>query len=193
MDSFLHLLITTRNTPVPLSYSGNQPSRQDFCQVQVLFQAHGSSGQISQPLCLSSTLEEAIMRPFLQARPSFIIINQNHSLRPPASRTLLSPRSSSRSFTTTPPSRTSELYSSRSNPHRAYYQTHGRALFKCLTLAFLTYQIVYWTWLTLETEEIKEGKNREVKGLEGELRLLEERGRSHPAEGRESMVSSKEK
>ena len=62
---------------------------------------------------------------------------------------------------------------SQSNPHRAYYQTHGRALFKCLTLAFLTYQIVYWAWLTLETDEIKANKEEEIKGLEAQARMLQ--------------------
>jgi hypothetical protein len=66
-----------------------------------------------------------------------------------------------------------------SNPHRGFYQTHGRALFKALTLAFFTYQVVYWAWLTLETEDIKDKKNREIKSLEGELRLLDEGRKAH--------------
>ncbi|ERF68086.1 hypothetical protein EPUS_06897 [Endocarpon pusillum Z07020] len=123
------------------------------------------------------------MRALLHTRPSFI--HHTHCLRPPTPRTVLSLPFSTRPFTTTSPILTSDLYSSRSNPHRAYYQTHGRALFKCLTLAFLTYQVVYWTWLTLETEEIKDQKNREIKALEGEFRLLDEGRRSHLAERRE--------
>jgi len=59
------------------------------------------------------------------------------------------------------------------------YRTHGRALLKALTLAFLTYQVVYWTWLTLETEEIKDSKNREIRSLENEVRLLDEGRKSH--------------
>lgn len=43
---------------------------------------------------------------------------------------------------------------------------------------------MYWTWLTLETEEIRDRKNREIKGLEGEVRLLDEGRRSHLVEGR---------
>ena len=123
------------------------------------------------------------MRSFIHVRPS--LIHHKRYLRLPAPRTNFSLPSSTKLFTTTSPALTSELYSSRSNPHRAYYQTHGRALFKCLTLAFLTYQVMYWTWLTLETEEIKDRKNREIKGLEGEVRLLDEGRRSHLAEGRE--------
>jgi hypothetical protein len=61
------------------------------------------------------------------------------------------------------------------NPHTNFYKTHGRALFKALTLAFFTYQVCYWAWLVLETEEIKDQKRREIKSLEGEVRLLDER------------------
>lgn len=59
---------------------------------------------------------------------------------------------------------------------RSFYRTHGRALFKTLTLAFFTYQVLYWAWLTLETEEIKHGREVEIARLEAEVRgLVEER------------------
>lgn len=60
-----------------------------------------------------------------------------------------------------------------------FYRTYGRALFKALTLAFFSYQVVYWAWLTLETEEIKDQKNREIKSLEQEVRLLDEGRKGH--------------
>ncbi len=44
---------------------------------------------------------------------------------------------------------------------------------------------MYWTWLTLETEEIRDQKKREIKGLEGEVRLLDEGRKSHLAGRRE--------
>jgi hypothetical protein len=43
-----------------------------------------------------------------------------------------------------------------------------------LTLAFFTYQVLYWGWLTLKTEEIKHEKNEEIRKLEGEVRGLDE-------------------
>jgi hypothetical protein len=46
-------------------------------------------------------------------------------------------------------------------------------------LAFFTYQVLYWGWLTLETEEIKDRVRREIRGLEGEVRLLDEGRRGH--------------
>jgi hypothetical protein len=60
-----------------------------------------------------------------------------------------------------------------------FYQVHGRAFAKVITLSFLTYQITYWTWLLLETEGIKDQKNREIKSLEQEVRLLEEGKKGH--------------
>jgi hypothetical protein len=69
------------------------------------------------------------------------------------------------------------------NPHTNFYKTHGRALFKALTLAFFTYQVCYWAWLVLETEEIKDQKSREIKSLEEEVRLLDEGRRSHLPKG----------
>jgi hypothetical protein len=66
-----------------------------------------------------------------------------------------------------------------------FYKSHGRALFKALTLAFFSYQCFYWTWLTFETEAEKDGKNREIKSLESEIRLLEEGRNSHKIGGLE--------
>ena len=59
------------------------------------------------------------------------------------------------------------------SPHITFYKVYGRALLKALTLAFLSYQVVYWAWLTLETEELKDQKNVEVRTLENEVRLME--------------------
>jgi len=59
-----------------------------------------------------------------------------------------------------------------SNPSTNFYKSHSRALFKSLTMAFLSYQIFYWAWLTFETEAMKDEKGAEIKALEGEVRLL---------------------
>jgi hypothetical protein len=60
-----------------------------------------------------------------------------------------------------------------------FYRTHGRAFAKAITLAFLTYQITYWSWLTIEAEAEKDEKNREIKSLEQEVRLLDESRKGH--------------
>ncbi|KAJ9645263.1 hypothetical protein H2199_003269 [Coniosporium tulheliwenetii] len=59
-----------------------------------------------------------------------------------------------------------------SNPHRAFYQSFGRPVAKVFLGALLTYQAIYWSWLKLESLEIKEDKNEEIRMLEGELKTL---------------------
>ncbi|KIW17792.1 hypothetical protein PV08_04987 [Exophiala spinifera] len=83
--------------------------------------------------------------------------------------------STTRSFRQTPTQSSSE-----GPPEKPinFYGTHGRAFFKAITLAFLTYQIAYWAWLTLETEEIKDQKTREIKSLEQEVRSLDDNRKS---------------
>ncbi|KAK4939854.1 hypothetical protein LTR10_019921 [Elasticomyces elasticus] len=89
---------------------------------------------------------------------------------------------SSRTLTTTRPLRQIEpRYPVDTQPEKPinFYKTHGRAFFKAITLAFLTYQIAYWAWLTLETEEVMDQKKREIKSLESEVRLLDDSRKSH--------------
>lgn len=51
-------------------------------------------------------------------------------------------------------------------------------------MAFLSYQIFYWAWLTLETEAMKDEKGAEIRSLEGEVRLLGSGRGSHLLEGK---------
>jgi hypothetical protein len=120
-------------------------------------------------------LSSSCRRPFSLAPPNFL------SHRYPSSTYSLT-RSDPFSTTFTrrastdvrpPPSSSSE------NPHRAYYQTHGRAFLKCFALAFLTYQLVYWVWLFIESEDTKDRKQREIKGLEMEVKMLQGGRGSH--------------
>lgn len=76
----------------------------------------------------------------------------------------------------------------RPSVHGTYYKTHGRALFKSLTLAFLSYQIFYWIWLTLEAEAYKDEKTRTIHGLEEEVRLLSSGQGSHVLEGKKRLL-----
>ncbi|KIW30187.1 uncharacterized protein PV07_05948 [Cladophialophora immunda] len=102
--------------------------------------------------------------------------------RPPGAQVQL-PRSSLRTFSAVRMHAQSQRTSSASSPQPErpvnFYSTHGRAFFKAITLAFLTYQIAYWAWLTVETEYLKDQKNREVKSLEQEVRLLDEGRKAH--------------
>jgi hypothetical protein len=70
--------------------------------------------------------------------------------------------------------------------HRNFYRTHGRALFKALTLAFFTYQVVYWAWLVVETEGVMREKNREIQSLESQVRLLSKERSTNSDSGEDS-------
>ena len=65
-----------------------------------------------------------------------------------------------------------QQYQQPQQPRYNFYKTHGRAFFKTFTLAFLSYQIIYWFWLTIEAEEEQDTKKAEIQSLEGEVRLL---------------------
>ncbi|KAG9230242.1 hypothetical protein BJ875DRAFT_488168 [Amylocarpus encephaloides] len=82
----------------------------------------------------------------------------------------------SQSFTR-PTSRT--MYQRRWNstekpvsPHAGFYKTFTRPIAKVLLMATLAYQIVYWSWVKLEKDEIKAQKIAEIKELEEELQKL---------------------
>ncbi|EXJ65004.1 hypothetical protein A1O7_01343 [Cladophialophora yegresii CBS 114405] len=86
-----------------------------------------------------------------------------------------------RTFSSTPLRLRPQTRQGPTQPERPvnFYQVHGRAFAKVVTLSFLTYQITYWTWLLLETEAIRDEKDREIKSLEQEVRLLDEGRKGH--------------
>lgn len=59
------------------------------------------------------------------------------------------------------------------NPHKEFYRGGlGRAVFFNFLIATGTFQVLYWSWLKLESMEVKKEKGEEVKILEGELKGL---------------------
>jgi hypothetical protein len=105
----------------------------------------------------------------------------------------LVPRSSLRSLATTtrlhaqppPPTPGPQPQDYSTEPPRYnFYRTHGRAFFKSFTLAFLTYQMVHWTWLLFESEQEKDEREAEIRRLQGEVRLLDEGRGSHTSKGK---------
>ncbi|KAL1867588.1 hypothetical protein Plec18167_008588 [Paecilomyces lecythidis] len=54
----------------------------------------------------------------------------------------------------------------------AAFRAFGRPFAKVFLGAILTYQILYWTWLKLETDESKLEKNGEIANLENKAREL---------------------
>ena len=60
----------------------------------------------------------------------------------------------------------------KKSPHGTFYKEFSRPVVKNFLVAVLTYQILYFTWSKLESLEIKNEKETEMKALEGELRSL---------------------
>ncbi|CAK1367718.1 hypothetical protein CB0940_11517 [Cercospora beticola] len=60
------------------------------------------------------------------------------------------------------------------NPHRRVYKQGGpgRAIAYNFLIAMVTFQVLYWGWLKLESIETKQEKGDEIKKLEGEVEKL---------------------
>ncbi|KAB5563278.1 hypothetical protein GE09DRAFT_777051 [Coniochaeta sp. 2T2.1] len=54
-----------------------------------------------------------------------------------------------------------------------FYKDFTRPVAKCLLLAMFTYQLAYYAWVKLETDEIKEGRNAEITSLEEQVKALQ--------------------
>ncbi|KAL2814778.1 hypothetical protein BJX63DRAFT_431168 [Aspergillus granulosus] len=52
------------------------------------------------------------------------------------------------------------------------YKLFASPFAKVFLGAVFTYQVIYWTWVKLEMEETKEGRNKDVVALEKEVREL---------------------
>ncbi|KAL5337805.1 hypothetical protein BJX70DRAFT_399282 [Aspergillus crustosus] len=52
------------------------------------------------------------------------------------------------------------------------YKTFASPFAKVFLGAVFTYQVIYWSWLKLEMEEVKVGKNQQVAALEKQAREL---------------------
>jgi len=70
--------------------------------------------------------------------------------------------------------------STETNAHRAFYSTFGSPILKSFLGALFTYQLLYWTWMKLESLDIKEEKT-EISKLESELRTLTEKKQAEKA------------
>ncbi|KAJ4306546.1 hypothetical protein N0V88_001350 [Collariella sp. IMI 366227] len=54
-----------------------------------------------------------------------------------------------------------------------FYKTFTRPVAKCALLAVFVYQLVYFGWSRLETDEIKEERQTEINKLEAQARGLQ--------------------
>lgn len=58
------------------------------------------------------------------------------------------------------------------NPHSNFYKTFGRPLVKNFLIATAVFQALYYGWAKLESIEVKQEKEREVRSLQGEIEGL---------------------
>jgi hypothetical protein len=61
---------------------------------------------------------------------------------------------------------------SKPNRHRGFYKEFGPPVIKNFLIALCTFQAIYWSWLKMESIEMKKSGDSEVRVLEGELKLL---------------------
>lgn len=62
--------------------------------------------------------------------------------------------------------------SKRLSPHLGFYRSFGRPIAKVFLGGVVTYQTVYWVWVKLETDEVKEEKRKDISDLEAEVRRI---------------------
>ncbi|CAF9916190.1 MAG: hypothetical protein GOMPHAMPRED_000923 [Gomphillus americanus] len=51
------------------------------------------------------------------------------------------------------------------SPHVGFYKSFGRPFAKVFLMGFCSYQIFYYTWIHLESNEMKQIKQKELDGL----------------------------
>ncbi|KLU88769.1 hypothetical protein MAPG_07753 [Magnaporthiopsis poae ATCC 64411] len=54
-----------------------------------------------------------------------------------------------------------------------FYKTFGRPVFKVSLSAIFVYQLVYWAWVKLEQDEIREERTAEMASLEAQVESLQ--------------------
>ncbi|KAJ9142658.1 hypothetical protein NKR23_g7110 [Pleurostoma richardsiae] len=59
------------------------------------------------------------------------------------------------------------------SPSSSFYKTFGRPIAKVSLMAIFTYQVAYWGWSKLETDEIRAEKTSEIAALESEVKSLQ--------------------
>jgi hypothetical protein len=60
----------------------------------------------------------------------------------------------------------------KSSRHGSFYRAFGTPVIKNFLIALCTFQAIYWSWLKLESVEMKKKGNHEIRLVEGELRHL---------------------
>lgn len=53
--------------------------------------------------------------------------------------------------------------------HANFYKVFGRPIAKNFLIAVAVYQAIYWSWIKLESMEVKQEKEGEMRRLQGEI------------------------
>ncbi|EPE09731.1 hypothetical protein F503_07507 [Ophiostoma piceae UAMH 11346] len=73
------------------------------------------------------------------------------------------------------PSRTVRWNSSSSEPsaYSSFFKTFGRPIAKVSLMAVFAYQLVFFAWMKLETDDIRSSRNAEIASLETQVKELQ--------------------
>ncbi|KFH46266.1 hypothetical protein ACRE_029370 [Hapsidospora chrysogenum ATCC 11550] len=82
--------------------------------------------------------------------------------RPATTRMLVRPTTVRRTFASGPSDKSN-------NPTSQFYKTFTRPVAKVLLMAVLTYQLIYWSWVKLETDEIRAERDATIADLEAKV------------------------
>ncbi|KAI1864832.1 uncharacterized protein JN550_008652 [Neoarthrinium moseri] len=100
-------------------------------------------------------------------------------LRRPLSRSIIQSRCGSPWITQGQQQVQQRLYSdsttttTTAGPSASFYKTFGRPIFKVALLAIFTYQLAYYGWVKLETDEVKGEAAATIADLEQRIETLE--------------------
>lgn len=58
------------------------------------------------------------------------------------------------------------------NRHGSFYKNFGPPILKNFLIALCTFQAIYWSWMKMESMEVKKNGDEEVRAMENELKRL---------------------
>lgn len=67
---------------------------------------------------------------------------------------------------------TSQQPTTQPSRHGSFYKTFGPPILKNFLIALCTFQAIYWSWVKMESVELKKDGDEEVRAVEDELRAL---------------------
>ncbi|OAQ85374.1 hypothetical protein VFPFJ_07763 [Purpureocillium lilacinum] len=71
-----------------------------------------------------------------------------------------------------------------------FYKTFTRPIAKVLLLAVFTYQVVYWSWMKLEADEVREERDATIAELEATVGAYDKKKKEREEAGAEGKKTS---